>query len=204
MANKQSPKNQKKKANLVLPIVAVCVVIVAIGVGTVLHFRSVENQETVNGTDTVVSGEADMSETDVAEAEGTDSQGTNAVTSQVTEDGLEIDVSDLGTDVQFIDYDSDGVDIQVMVVADKEGAVHVAYNTCQVCNGSPYAYFVQDGDSVICQNCGNRFAVSVIGNESFGCNPIPAVYEEDGTNIKISSAELDKYKDAFTNWKKGI
>ena len=31
----------------------------------------------------------------------------------------------------------------------------MAFNTCQVCNPSPKAYFVQNGKNFICQNCKN-------------------------------------------------
>jgi uncharacterized membrane protein len=42
-----------------------------------------------------------------------------------------------------------------------------------VCNGSPKAYFEQNGNTLQCQNCGNTFPLSRVGVEAGGCNPVP-------------------------------
>jgi uncharacterized membrane protein len=63
--------------------------------------------------------------------------------------------------------------MEVFAVKAGDGTVCTAFNTCQVCNGSPKAYFKQTGTSVQCQNCGNKFPMSRVGIESGGCNPVP-------------------------------
>ena len=117
---------------------------------------------------------------------------------------LQVPVDALGDQVAFIDYDSNGTAMQVMLYKGEDQAVRGALNTCQVCAGSPYAYFEQEGSDVVCQNCGNHFSVDAIGDAHGGCNPVPLEFSEDGKNVVIDTAVLDEQAGAFTNWKKGI
>lgn len=116
-----------------------------------------------------------------------------------------IDVSALGEAASFFDYDAGGVTVELFAVKASDGTPRLALNTCQVCNGSPYAFFVQDGDAFICQNCKNRFTSTQVGVVSGGCNPIPITETDyalrDGS-IVVSSELLDGFSDRFINWKK--
>ena len=62
---------------------------------------------------------------------------------------LQVAVDSLGDQVAFIDYDSNGTAMQVMLYKGEAGTVRGALNTCQVCAGSPYAYFEQEGSDVV-------------------------------------------------------
>lgn len=118
---------------------------------------------------------------------------------------VEIIADTLGSTASFYDYDADGTTVQLFALKDADGAVRLALNTCQVCNGSPYAYFVQEGDSFICQNCLNRFSASEIGVVSGGCNPVPItedIYTVEDGRILIPSSFLEENAARFTNWKK--
>lgn len=101
----------------------------------------------------------------------------------------------------FLSYEVDGVTIGFIVVKGTDGDIRVAFNTCQSCNPSPNAYFIQKGEYFECQNCGNRFHVDQIGVEKGGCNPAPVekMVDEEGT-IKISSEYAKTYKENFENW----
>lgn len=85
-----------------------------------------------------------------------------------------------------------------------DDSVRLTLNTCQVCNGSPYAYFVQENDAFVCQTCKNRFASDDIGKQSGGCNPVPItgdLYTEENGVITIPAAVLDANAARFENWK---
>ena len=122
-------------------------------------------------------------------------------------ENIEISVDSFSPTASLYDYDAEGVTVELMALRDTTGQVRLALNTCQVCAGSPYAYFIQDGDSFICQNCGNVFPLEVVGvdavNEN-GCNPVPVtgdVYTlEDGVlTVPASFLEANAYR--FVNWK---
>lgn len=131
---------------------------------------------------------------------------SGAGTVQVIEEGgsLVIPVSEVSTTVSFYPVEVDGTSMEILAVKDSEGKVRTAFNTCQVCYSSGRGYYVQDGDTLVCQNCGNRFTVDDVEVESGGCNPWP-IFEEDKTvgddSIEISYDFLSASKAAFENWK---
>lgn len=118
--------------------------------------------------------------------------------------GLVIRAEDIGTEASYFDYDAGGTTVEVFAVQATDGTVRLALNTCQVCNGSPYAYFAQDGDTFVCQNCRNRFASTQVGLVSGGCNPVPITdsdyMEQDGI-ITVPASFLEDSAPLFRNWK---
>lgn len=95
--------------------------------------------------------------------------------------------------------------MEVLAVKASDGSIRTAFNTCQVCNGSPKAYYKQQGDVLVCQNCGNKFKMDMVEQQRGGCNPIPIMQEnktDDGTNITISKDFIENNKELFpSNWK---
>ena len=74
----------------------------------------------------------------------------------------------------------------------------------QVCYSSGWGYYIQDGEYLECQNCGNRFTANEVEVSAGGCNPYP-IFEEDKTvaedSIEISYDFLKEAKEIFANWK---
>ena len=111
--------------------------------------------------------------------------------------------SDITDKVVYISYEYEGVTIGLLAVKDSNGNVKVVINTCQSCGGSPYAYFVQVGNKIQCQNCGNMFAIDELDNlVEDGCNPIAVEDKQtkDGI-ITIGTKQLKELKGKFENWK---
>lgn len=126
------------------------------------------------------------------------------VKASVNEDGdIVVKESDISDEVVYISYEYEGVVIGLLAVKDSNGEVKVVINTCQSCGGSPYAYFVQVGNKIQCQNCGNMFAIDELDNlVEDGCNPIAIEDKQtrDGV-ITIGTKQLKELKDKFENWK---
>lgn len=121
-------------------------------------------------------------------------------------ENLVIATSEISETATFYPLTVDGTAMEVFAVKAPDGTIRTAFNTCQVCNGSPLAYFVQTGDTVQCQNCGNKFPMSRVGIESGGCNPVP-IFDSDrsstGESITISYDILQANAYRFPdNWKK--
>ncbi len=117
---------------------------------------------------------------------------------------IEIIAENVSTQASYYDIEIDGTTVEIFAVLASDGSVRLAMNTCQVCNGSPYAYFEQDGDDFVCQNCGNHFSSDEIGLTSGGCNPVPITeddYSEENGIITVSSSFLEKNAYRFSNWK---
>lgn len=73
-------------------------------------------------------------------------------------DSLTIKTDDLSEDAAFYPIEVDGTEMEVIAVKDAEGIVRTAFNTCQICYDSGNGYYKQEGDKLVCQNCGNSFA----------------------------------------------
>ena len=117
---------------------------------------------------------------------------------------LEISPEELSTSIKIYSFTVDGLQMEVLAAKDEDGTVRTAFNTCQVCNGSPKAYFEEKGDSVVCQNCGNAFGRKDVGVLSGGCNPYPifASDREDTENaVRISYDYLKDNAGLFARWK---
>ncbi|MGN0806125.1 MAG: Fe-S-containing protein [Candidatus Coproplasma sp.] len=118
---------------------------------------------------------------------------------------LVISLSALTTDAQFFGIIVD--ETYMEVIAFKYGTSYrTAFNTCQVCYGSRKAYYIQSGSNLVCQNCGNRFALSNVGlkSSSYTCSPYPILDTDrttDDENIIITYNFLVKSKNMFKNWK---
>ena len=114
-----------------------------------------------------------------------------------------INKNDITTDAVYISYEYEGVTIGLIAVKDSHGDIKVVINTCQSCGGSPYAYFVQVGDKLQCQNCGNLFLIDELDAlVPDGCNPIGITDRKDSKDtITIGTKQLQELKDKFKNWK---
>ena len=115
---------------------------------------------------------------------------------------LTIALDSISETPSFIDGSIDSQPMQVIAVRDADGTVRLSYNTCQVCQGSPWAYFELQNGQLVCQNCGNAFALSAVGKGGYGCMPlmVPA-YTLTETSVVIPHDTLVQVKDAFENWK---
>ena len=113
-----------------------------------------------------------------------------------------IDTSGITETARYINYESGGSTIQLIAVRASSGEVRICLNTCQACTPSPMAYFIQDGNQFICQNCLNAFATDQLGLEHGGCNPTPIEEKTVSSDqIIIPTAYLDQYSANFANWR---
>ena len=117
---------------------------------------------------------------------------------------LVIPVSELSETIRIYPVTVDGLEMEVLAAKDSDGTVRTAFNTCQVCNGSRKAYFAEEGDHVVCQNCGNSFGREDVGVLSGGCNPYP-IFAEDRQDsedsVRISYDYLSSASGLFERWK---
>jgi len=106
--------------------------------------------------------------------------------------------------VKFYPYKAGNTKMEVLAVKASDGTIRTAFNTCQVCFSSGRGYYKQEGDELVCQNCGNRFRIDQVEKVRGGCNPGPILKEnktEDETAIVISKDFLEEYKVIFENWR---
>ena len=93
--------------------------------------------------------------------------------------------------------------IELLARRGEDGKAQVALGTCQSCGGSPRAYYTQVDNYLRCNNCGQRFKLSVLGARSGGgCRPISLdaeVVHESGNDLLLDRKALERYEPLFAN-----
>lgn len=120
------------------------------------------------------------------------------------QNNLVIPANTITENASFIPVEVDGTKMEVIAVRDSKGEIRIAFNTCQVCNGSELAYYKQSGDQLVCQNCGNRFPMDRVGVSAGGCNPYPILDSQriaSADSIIIPGKLLEEAKEIFSSWK---
>lgn len=125
------------------------------------------------------------------------------VTLAVDQEGrVHVDASAMSDVATFYNYvTKDGTTVQLIGIRDAEGTARLALNTCQSCNPAPGAYYVQTGDALVCQNCGQRFQPENVGTTANGCNPtaLQTISQTDD-GFDVSAAELETLASRFSAW----
>jgi uncharacterized membrane protein len=132
------------------------------------------------------------------------SGGSSIRAKEVKDNDIVIPVSDITETARFYPANINGTKLEVIAVKAPDGSIRTAFNTCQVCYSSGRGYYEQDGDVLVCQNCGNRFSMDQVEITRGGCNPVPITEEYKTTtddNITVSKDFLTQATVIFQNWK---
>ena len=120
----------------------------------------------------------------------------NVVRAEMIEGGdvMKIPLSGIGENAEF--YDLQGTEF--FVVRASDGSVKSAFNACDVCYRAKKGYR-QEGGDMICNNCGNHYAIDGIGTKNLkggGCWPgyLPSTVEGDYLVIKKSDLAAGSYR----------
>lgn len=177
---RNNAKAAQKKPNY-LPVIAVAAVVVC---AAVVFF--------LNGRNTAENGTA-----------GNAGSGDSTVIA--SGESLVIPTAEITSDASFFPLEVDGTTMEVIAVRASDGTIRTAFNTCQVCYDSGRGYYVQSGNYLVCQNCGNRFSMDQVEIVAGGCNPWP-IFPENKTvtadEISISYDFFVESQGIFENWKR--
>ncbi len=82
-----------------------------------------------------------------------------------------------------------GKAIDFFILKSSDGVVRAAFDACDVCFGARKGYR-QQGDLMICNNCGQQFPSVKINEIKGGCNPGPLERTVEGTDLVIRSTDI--------------
>jgi uncharacterized membrane protein len=105
-------------------------------------------------------------------------------------------------EARHFDHQFDGLTVRYFIVKSSDGVVRAAFDACDVCWPAGKGY-VQEGDVMICRNCGRRFASTQINEVKGGCNPAPLKRVIDGDQLVIQVADIAEGKSYFKLDQKG-
>jgi uncharacterized membrane protein len=89
----------------------------------------------------------------------------------------------------FYTFMANGLPVEFFVIWTADNVIRTALDACDVCYRAKLGYR-QDGQFMVCNNCGNRFPVGQIDMVNGGCNPTPLVARIDGAELVITAADL--------------
>ena len=62
--------------------------------------------------------------------------------------------------------------VRYFILKSSDGIIRAAFDACDVCWPANKGYY-QEGDYMVCRNCGRKFASVLVNEVKGGCNPAP-------------------------------
>jgi uncharacterized membrane protein len=84
---------------------------------------------------------------------------------------------------------ANGITVRFFILRSSDGVIRAAYDACDVCWREGKGYY-QDGDFMVCRNCGQRFASVKVNEIKGGCNPAPLERTVVGNKLVIKTADI--------------
>jgi len=84
----------------------------------------------------------------------------------------------------------DGTMVTFFVLKSADGILRAAIDACDVCYRSGLGYY-QEGDKMVCKNCGQKFASNKINVIKGGCNPAPLNRTVAGDKLVINMRDIN-------------
>ena len=104
---------------------------------------------------------------------------------------ITIPLSDLSGKAKFFDYKlSDNQPVRFFVIKSSDGQYRAAMDACDMCYHAKKGYH-QEGDDMVCNNCGLHFHSSQINEKHGGCNPVGLPRAIEGNQLVIKASELE-------------
>lgn len=139
------------------------------------------SSQSIKNTSTSANTQAASSENTTASDIATTAVDSAESVTSIKKDGyLAIPIADLSQTASFYKADLDGTEVELVALKDSKENLRTAFNACQVCYSSGRGYYRQEGEYLVCQNCGNSFTIDQVGIASGGCNPWP-ILDSDRT-----------------------
>lgn len=160
--NIKNQKNQKKKNKWMLPTIIAAAVIVGVLAAVNLNTGAAPSAVPLESPGQSAAGVSSPSEDNGP--------------------GITINKKDITSTATFIPYQIRSTKMEVIAVKADDGTIRTSLNTCQVCWDSGRGYYKQQGNELVCQNCGNRFNINQIEKQKNGCNPVPISEDQKTEN----------------------
>ncbi len=82
-----------------------------------------------------------------------------------------------------------GITVRFFILRSSDGVIRAAYDACDVCWREGKGYY-QEGDFMVCRNCGQKFASIKVNEIKGGCNPAPLNRTVVGDKLVIKVADI--------------
>ena len=96
-----------------------------------------------------------------------------------------------GSTASYFVYNANGKDLKFLALRASDGTVRVSLDACQACYHAKLGYR-QNGDTLVCNNCGMSFKSTDVGRITGGCSPIPLKNSQDGKTLVMKAKDLEE------------
>ncbi len=96
----------------------------------------------------------------------------------------------------FLETRGEGRKLFFFALKSADGKYRSALDACDVCFRMNRGYR-QEGDLMVCNQCGQTFPANRIGETKGGCNPHPLAHRIEGGQMVIRKADIAAGKDYF-------
>jgi len=122
---------------------------------------------------------------------------SNASASAPATGDIRIPLSDLTAKAKFFDYTlSDNRQVRFFALKSSDGVYRAALDACDTCYHAKKGYH-QEGDDMVCNNCGLHFHSAQVNEVHGGCNPVGLPRSIDGEYLVIKTSDLEGRKQYF-------
>jgi uncharacterized membrane protein len=96
----------------------------------------------------------------------------------------------------FLSMEAEGRQVHYFALKSPDGAYRAALDACDVCFRANKGYR-QEGDRMVCNNCGQTFPLDKIGEVKGGCNPHPLAHKEEAGIMVIAKSDIAAGREYF-------
>ena len=189
---------EQKQSNTSIGLLGTGVLVGLVLIAGVVFFLTRPSQGAIQPASRIISDAVDAPYTEETSDTGSDSQLVHAATLGhdpyplvAAQDGVvKLPVSTYDDrQAHHYTYVHEGKSIEFFVLQSSDGVTRAAFNACDVCFLSKKGY-TQDGDEVVCNNCGRRFPADQINEVKGGCNPSPLDRTVEGDDLVIQVEDI--------------
>lgn len=103
---------------------------------------------------------------------------------------------------RYFEHRQGDLTVRYFVLKSADGVIRAAFDACDVCwrAGKGYA---QDGEYMVCRNCGQRFHSTQVNEVKGGCNPAPVERRVENGKVLIRVSDLNEGRAYFDFARKG-
>jgi uncharacterized membrane protein len=110
---------------------------------------------------------------------------------------IRIPLSEVTDKAKFFDFKTaDNGAVRFFAIRSSDGVCRVALNACDTCYHAKKGYH-QEGDDMVCNNCGLKFPSAKINEVHGGCNPVSVPRTVEGDSLVIKASDLESRKQYF-------
>jgi len=102
----------------------------------------------------------------------------------------------------YFEHRTGDLTIRYFVLKSADGVIRAAFDACDVCWRAGKGY-KQDGEYMVCGNCGMRFHSTQVNEVKGGCNPAPVERRVENGRVLIRVSDLNEGKGYFDFARKG-